>query len=473
MLSASNSLTAFDAIWLASPPPPLPTSPFISSAGAVLHRYCYGISAADAEMSPVLRSGNSVKSPITVEDDGDALKLLSSPDFSFASLLSSPVLQLGSDQRLEKTMYFASGRRHENVCDLDDIILPSGSVFRAETGVGLGLGLPLYYDSAPGMQSEATGSNDYVECRSTGEQATTVQPQTRTWGIFDALVSFFDNIYSGSPATPTSAIPSSQSLTAILPHVFASPTLSPMTFWRPTPPTPEPDCPRELRFQGTPIYELVSPQLPVESGKRARCRPSPRPPRFLSSTGVDIKSPVFEYSRSVGTTPYDRHGWNPIESFNASRRRNPKKFSSSSVGTVSPEPVVELCEIDVECPDCYSVGSDCVCHSPISVAEADTPQLPWLCRPVHAAPYTRLPPSPVVPSVIPRSPRPENHHGQINHYRSEQVRRSLMRLEFKEPWAPDDLPVVRTPEEERERRRFLLEREESILEKRRWRWTLP
>ncbi|KAJ6505348.1 hypothetical protein C8R45DRAFT_547848 [Mycena sanguinolenta] len=470
MLSASNSLTAFDAIWLASPPPPFPTTSFLHSAGAVLDRYCYGSSATDAEMSPVLRSGSLVKSPILVEDDGNALKLLSSPVFCF-----SPVLRVDSVQSLEKSMYFASQKRHTNVCDLEDIILPSGSVFRAETGVGLGLGLPLPDDYAPGARSEATDRNDTAECRSTGEQATTVQPSTGTWGIFDALVSFLDHMYPGSPATPMSPVPPPpQSLTGILPHVFTSPTLSPMTFWRPTPPTPEPDCPRELRFQGTPIYELVSPQLPIESGKRARCRPSPRRPRFLSSCGVDIKSPVFEYSRSMGTTSFDRHGWDPIESFNASRRRDPKKPSSpSSIGSMSTtdRSVVERRDFGFECPDCYGVGSDCVCLSPISVAGADAPQLPWLCRPVHAASYTRLPPSPVVPSVIPRSPHPENHHGQINRYRSERVRRSLMRLEFKEPWAPGDLPVVRTPEEERERRRGLLVREESILEKRRWRWT--
>ncbi|KAJ7234509.1 hypothetical protein B0H12DRAFT_157268 [Mycena haematopus] len=322
MISASNSLTssAFDAIWLASPPPPFPTTSFISSARAFLHRYCYGLSGSNSEQSPVLRYDSGAKSPIILKDD--VLKSASALVISF-----SPVLSLDSPQSFEK-MYYASQNRFATVYVIEDTVFPDESVFKGKIGVGLGLGLSLPYSHAAAVRSEASDQNDHMEGRTSAWQTTTVQPRTATWGIFDALVSFLDITYPGSPATQSSPA-SPQSLTGILPHIFTSPTLSPMTFWRPTPPTPEPECPRHLVFQGTPVYNVVSPQLPIESGKRARCRPSPRRPRLLSasSSGVDVKSPVLEYSRSMGTTPYDRHGWDPIESFNVSRRRSPKKSS--------------------------------------------------------------------------------------------------------------------------------------------------
>lgn len=326
------------------------------------------------------------------------------------------------------------------------------------TGVGLGLGLSVPYGYAP---SAGTERNDLVEGWTSPTPNTTPEPKK---GLLDGLLSFFDAIYDIFPASPSPPPP--QSLTGILPHVFTDSALSPMMFWRPAPPTPESDWPRHLIPQGTPIYQRSSPILPAASGKRVHHRPSPRRPRPCSA--IDIKSPVFEYERSAGTTPYDRHGWDPIESFNASRRRGPGKPARSATLAEPLEAVVELAPAAIECPDCDAVK--CVCYSPMSVAEADAPrlQLPWLCGPVHSAPYTRLPPSPALPSVIARSPRAENHHCQVNRYQSERVRRSLMRLSFRVPWAAGDVPLVRTPEEERERRRELLVREERVVERRRW-----
>ncbi|KAJ7303671.1 hypothetical protein DFH08DRAFT_986296 [Mycena albidolilacea] len=441
MMSTFEFLTsaAFDTIWLASPPPPFPTSSFVGAACTFFGRYCSGSSHTEFQ-SPVF---DGAKSPIL---DHEAI------EFSRASVMHlPPVFPLDCDQSLRRSNLNC----YETCYDRK----ATSSRGQAMTGAGLGLGLSVPYGYA---LSVGTERNDLVEGWTSPTPNTIPEPKK---GLLDGLLSFFDAIYDIFPASPSPPPP--QSLTGILPHVFTDSALSPIMFWHPAPLTPESDWPRHLIPQGTPIYQRSSPILPAASGVRARHRPSPRRPRPCSSV-IDLKSPVFEYERSAGTTPYDRHGWDPIESFNASRRRGPSKPARSAKPAEPLEVVVELAPAAIECPDCDTVK--CVCYSPMSVAEADAPrlQLPWLRGPVLSAPYTRLPPSPALPSVIARSPRAENHHCQVNRYQSERVRRSLMRLSFGEPWAAGDVPLVRTPEEERERRRELLVREERVVERRRW-----
>ncbi|KAJ7473682.1 hypothetical protein B0H11DRAFT_2036868 [Mycena galericulata] len=264
--------------------------------------------------------------------------------------------------------------------------------------------------------------------------------------------------------------PSRRSPTAIKSKVFSPTILSEMHLTKPCPPTPEIYWPGSPT-QRTPIYQPPSPVFPTDSDRRALRRPTPRRPRTFTA-GVEVKSPVLEYHPSDGTTPYDRHGWDPMVSFNASRgSRKPFRTSHSHTAPASPV-FAPLCR----CWDCLERAPWCADNAVGDAEEEDAPcpKLPWLREQVHTAPYTRLPCSPALPSCVPRSPRPENHHRQVNRYKSEVVRRKLMRLEFKEPrWAGGDVPIVRTPEEMMERRRRRLEREESVAEtERRWRWRL-
>ncbi|KAJ7874946.1 hypothetical protein B0H14DRAFT_2716788 [Mycena olivaceomarginata] len=394
MMSTSESLTsaAFDTIWLASPPPPFPTSSFVSTVCTFFDRYCSGSSRTELQ-SPVF---DGAKSPIL---DHEAI------EFSPASVMYLPsVFPLDCDQSLRRSNLDC----YETCYDWK----ATGSRGQAMTGVGLGLGLSVPYGYTP---SAGTERNDLVEGWTSPTPNTTPGPKK---GLLDGLLSFFDAIYDIFPASPS------------------------------------PPPPQHLIPQSTPIYQRSSPILPAASGKRARHRPSPRRPRPCCST-IDIKSPVFEYERSAGTTPA------------STRRAGAAQLACAKLAEPL-EAVVELAPAAIECPDCDA--AKCVCYSPMSVAEADAPrlQLSWLRGPVHSAPYTRLPPSPALPSVIARSPRAENHHCQVNRYQSERVRRSLMRLSFGEPWVAGDVPLVRTPEEERERRRELLVREERVVERRRW-----
>ncbi|KAJ7034436.1 hypothetical protein C8F04DRAFT_1259941 [Mycena alexandri] len=319
-------------------------------------------------------------------------------------------------------------------------------------GIGLGLGLP--------VQREYTLSG-YAASISVEECETS---SIATWGISDMFSSFVEAIFSvwSPPRSPESVTPD---LREILPHVFTSTVLSPIFFRRPDPPTPETTRPNSLRFEGIPVYTLPSPVLPLTSGKRARCRPSPRRPRTCA-VGGEIKSPILEYHASTGTTPYDRHGWDVMESFNASRGGR-KPFA----------PNQNACPLPVKCPDCRRVKCTCPYGTPRVKQEHEdygpAPKLPWMRHSVNTAPYTRLTPSPTLPSVIPRSPRPENHHWEINRYQSERVRRRLMTIEFREPWAPvapGQVEVVRTPEEEKAHRRRWLAREENVAKRERRRW---
>ncbi|KAJ7089477.1 hypothetical protein C8R44DRAFT_818714 [Mycena epipterygia] len=198
-----------------------------------------------------------------------------------------------------------------------------------------------------------------------------------TWGLFDAFSALSEPC--ASPILPSSP-PPHQSLTGILPRVFAPTALSPMMFWRPNPSTPETTCPRSLRFKGTPVYHVPSPVLPAQSNKRARRRPLPRRPRTCT-IGVEVKSPIFEYHASEGTTPYDRHGWDQMASFNASRGSkkpfpHPDHLHSSPV----PSPVLDdVHAADCPCTECLLEPSPRVGLFRDEVGPA--PRLPWVRAP--------------------------------------------------------------------------------------------
>ncbi|KAJ7081006.1 hypothetical protein C8R44DRAFT_992361 [Mycena epipterygia] len=469
MLSASLSMSpsTLNAIWMASPPPPFPTSSFISTAFCFFLR-CSSDARRTGLKSPALSEDRRIQSPITPRGATNVTK-------NQSGVLISPALQLGSDQSLRrsarrdrvKSQSYIRGEQDAGVNDVGDIeYSESKASFRGATGVGLGLGLPTGREFVLSMRSTSSATN--VAGKSAETPSTTA---AATWGLFDAFSAFMDSAYALSEPCASPILPSSppphQSLTGILPHVFAPTALSPMMFWRPNPPTPETTCPRSLRFKGTPVYHVPSP-VPAQSNKRARRRPLPRRPRTCT-TGVEVKSPIFEYHASEGTTPYDRHGWDQMASFNASRGSkkpfpHPDHLHSSPVSS----PVLDdVHAADCPCTECLLEPSPRIGLFRDEVRSA--PKLPWMRVPVHTAPYTALPSSPVVPSSISRSPRPENHHGKINRYRSEAVRRRLMKLVFVEPYVGD---VVRTPAAAMKRRTRLLVQEEecAVRERKQSRW---
>ncbi|KAJ7752893.1 hypothetical protein B0H16DRAFT_1723358 [Mycena metata] len=442
-----------EAIWMVSPPPPFPTSSIIDIGLRSLQSYSYGAGRTQYN-SPTLccKDPLGVKSPNPYH--GGPIGAMSSPVFS-----NAPVLPLDRDQGLHQGRPDCSPaglRQNDEFSEPRSV--PNHTTFKAATGIGLALGLPVQREYT---LSGCAASVSVEECETS---------TPATWGIADMFSSAIEAIYSvwSRPGSSQSATPN---LREILPHVFTSTVLSPIFFRRPDPPTPETTRPNSLRFEGVPVYTLPSPVLPLTLGKRARRRPSPRRPRTCA-VGVEIKSPILEYHSSTGTTPYDRHGWDIMESFNASRGgREPNPNAASPI----PQPVQR-------CPDCRRI--ECDCNLPYGTPEVEqehddsddgpASKLPWMRHSVNTAPYTRLPPTPALPSVIPRSPRPENHHRKINRYQSERVRRSLLTIEFREPeWAPlgpGEVMVVRTPEEEKVHRRRWLAREERIAKRERQRW---
>ncbi|KAJ7080999.1 hypothetical protein C8R44DRAFT_992355 [Mycena epipterygia] len=308
------SPSTLNAIWMASTPPPFPTNLFISTA------FCFFLrDTSDGRhtvQSLVLSPDRRVQSPIAPRGPTNVTKYQS-------SILISPVLQLGNNQSLrrsarrDRVMSKGYIRREQDagVNDAGDIeYSKSKSSFEGATGVGLGLGLPAGGEFVLNMYSTSSATN----VASTSSEIPSRTAAT-VWGLSDAFSAFMDSAYA--IADPIASLPSSsppdQSLTGILPHIFAQAALSPMMFWRPNPPTPETTCPRAL-FKCTPVYPLASPVLPAESMRRALRRPFPRRPRTCTA-GVEVKSPIFEYHASSGTTPYDRHGWDQMASFNASR----------------------------------------------------------------------------------------------------------------------------------------------------------
>ncbi|KAJ7458603.1 hypothetical protein FB451DRAFT_1563952 [Mycena latifolia] len=292
-------------------------------------------------------------------------------------MVDSPVLQLDSDRSLpwstlegyvkpQSPIYtWSAGDKCLHANELEH------SPFQAASSVGLGLGLPVQREYALSARSDA----EDVPLMSL-PVASSPTPAA-TWGLVDALSAFLD---TESPVLPSSP-PPYESLTDILPHVFASTALSPMLFWRPNPPSPETMCPPSLRVKGTHVYRIPCPVLPAETTKRARSRPTPRRPRTCTAH-VEVKSPVFEYHPSHGTTPYARHGWDPAGSFNASRgARRPFR---------RPDPAVV--------PALYF-------EYPVPTAA----RLALKRVAVHRAPYTPLPRSPALPSTDVGVPRAENH----------------------------------------------------------------
>ncbi|KAJ7131860.1 hypothetical protein C8R43DRAFT_1207103, partial [Mycena crocata] len=419
MLSISNFLTTStpDAVRMASPPPPFPTSSLLGTSFCFFLRFSAGAGRTEAQ-SPLLLSNNI--------------------DY----MIQSPASEKEIIQ--EKTELIGIGRAQGRAVKTS---------FYAATGVGLGLGLPVGREYLLSARPDAKSLQDNLTTSGVSTRATVIE--NPSWGIYDVVSTFLENIIFVSPQAKLT-LQSPQPLAAILPHVFTSPSISPIMRWGPNPPTPESTLPRDPRFNDTPVYHLPSPVLPPRSHKRALRRPSPRRPRTCTAD-VEIKSPIFEYHISHGTTPYDRHGWDQLERFNASRgTRKPFLPPPGSPPPLSPT--------WMECPDCFS--SDCVCYEPDSplgmfkFEEQDSrgSMLPWMSAPVHQMPYTRLPPSPKIQSKMSHSPRPENHHGQVNHYRSEVVRRRLLKPTFKEPWTSQAVGL--TPTETLAHRRRLLVLEE-------------
>ncbi|KAJ7181216.1 hypothetical protein C8R46DRAFT_1320014 [Mycena filopes] len=430
MLSPSTSLTAsMNAIWMASPPPPFPTS-FLDTAVRTLEGYSSGAARTQVQSPlPCCEDPLDLKSPTP-------LAFGSSPIFPSAWSLAAGLLST--------SVHSQASLHAVGTNSIVDPILQSASI-----GVGLGLGFGLSvqcYPSVEACQSDETST-------------------PATWGLTAIFSSLRDTFYSLLSSTPRAEL-ATPDLTEILPHVFTSSALSPLMFGRPDPATPESTIPNSLKFDSVPVYTLPSPALPPSSNRRARCRPSPRRPRTCAAGG-EIKSPILEYEISFGTTPTDRHGWNVVESFNASRRKTPVVAAPASH-----PPSPELSPLpDSWCEECRQDWDDCVCfqYGPprIHGQDAPRPQLPWMRKPVHAAPYTPLPPSPALPSVISRSPRPENHHCTVNRYQSERVRLRLAPIVWSEPWGPR---IERgTAEEKQAERRQVLAREAKAA-KRAQRW---
>ncbi|KAJ7458589.1 hypothetical protein FB451DRAFT_1273528 [Mycena latifolia] len=434
-----------NAVWLASPPPPFPTSSFISTAFCFFLRYSSGAGRTELQ-SPSLSYERRFQSPIIPN------AMEKTPN------MNSPVFQLDSDQSLQRSMcercVKSSVSTSSGGYQWRDVNRAEEPPFQAATGVGLGVGLPVQREYVLSARSDA----EDVPPKSPVPASPTPAAMR---GFFDALSAFLDTAHgleflsTESPVLPSSP-PPHESLTGILPHVFAPTTLSPMLFWCPNPPTPETTCPPSLRFRGTPVYRIPSPVLPTGTNKRARSRPTPRRPRTCTAH-VEVKSPVFEYHPSSGTTRYARHGWDPAESFNASRgARRPFR---------RPDPA--LIPLDVP-----SLNFEYPEPTPAR------PMLPWKRVAVHRAPYTPLPRSPALPSTDLGIPRAENHFQQINRFKTEARRRALLRPLFIEPQWTASLQArdrVRTPEEVMESRSDWLAREEEAAvrgrrERRRWRF---
>ncbi|KAJ7702768.1 hypothetical protein B0H17DRAFT_1042970 [Mycena rosella] len=447
MLSTPITPT-LNAIWMASPPPPFSTSSFISTAFCFFLRHSSG--AGRTELQPLPLAADYFKSPVLLRGDTEAIQ---------NRFALSPVLPLDSEGSLRWSTH---GDCIKSPADKSRQLYSEteGQAFQSPfhgVGLGLGLAIPQEYVLSARFDSEATTTSVAVE-----SPAVTSATPAAIWGLFEALAAFFDNVHALSTSTESSILSSSspayESLTGVLPHLFAPTVLSPMVFRRPNPPTPDPTCPRSLRFKGTPVYRLASPSLPAGTHARARHRPSPRRPRPCT-TAVDVKSPVFEYHASTGTTPHDRHGWDPRESA-AARARGAKRPSAPHRPASFP-------------------ASDLPTLPPFAQrADPAPPALPWRRVAVHRAPYTPLPRSPLLPSDVPRSPRPENHFQQTNYFKSEAARRALLKPVFVEPgWVMalqtrDRATRWRTPEQRMASRGRTLAREEAFAEKerekRRW-----
>ncbi|KAJ7628732.1 hypothetical protein FB45DRAFT_1059440 [Roridomyces roridus] len=450
MLSASFSLSpsALQTALLASPPPPFSTSSsVVNSAFSFFLRH----TAGGGVRAPTLNQKKTVvtrferQNTLNVKHPLPVLQLDSdqSPRWGMRKdCTQSPHCQIESGY--ESHVKFQGAFRDS--LDLGPQVQP---FFQAATGVGLGLSIPI--------------PREYVlSFRSDEEVVSETLPRSAASSLFDALSAFFDDMHGladvESPSVPPcSPPPQRQPPAVILPQL-----LSPVqTAAKPEPPTPE-DAHYERHFL---VYR--HPDRPA--------RPRPHPDALIGGMGEDL-SPVLAYQVSRGTTPPRRHGWDPVESFNASLRRpfRPPPNPYATPPTPAPEtPVTPLVPSGLTWStweNMYPPSTKKYRPKHERPGNAPAPPLPWLRKCVKKAPYTRLPRSPVLPSCISHSPRPENHHGQVNRYKSEVVRRRLMRLEFREPlWFGGAAPVL-TPEETTAKRRRRLAREESAVEVGRGKW---
>ncbi|KAJ7101511.1 hypothetical protein B0H15DRAFT_816330 [Mycena belliarum] len=454
MFSPSMTPTS-NAIFMTSPPPPFPTSSaaftsvLFSSSGAGRPELQSLFIRSGLSQSHLLNHNTRIQSPLSKRNCS----------------VFSPVPPLDGEQSLPWSTYgnciqSSMSRVLPDMSDFDarspasmSCVFPDmGELatrppFQAASGVGLGLGLGIpvqreYVLSArPGSPSPG---------RTPPQSPVPLSPApAATWSMFEAFSAFFDGVYGASTESPmlSSSTPPLGSLTGILPHIFAPTMLSPIIFWRPNPPTPEPTCPASLRFNGVPVYNIQSPVLSTETNKRALRRPAPRRPRSCTAS-VEVKSPVFEYHASSGTTPFARHGWDPAESFNASRgnRRPFRRPSEDSIPARDNSPI-----------------------------RTPPPALPWTRVPVAQTPFIPLPPSPVLRSNIARTPERENNFHLINRFAIDARRRALLRPVFVEPRWSMALQIQdrkRAPEERKAIRAYRLGKEEKIAKKerraRRW-----
>ncbi|KAJ6541240.1 hypothetical protein DFH09DRAFT_1089522 [Mycena vulgaris] len=444
---ASPMSPALDAIWMASPPPPFPTSSFVSTA--LCFFFEHSPSAGRTELqSPSVPSERLMTSPLLLGCDASALEQnlynfirTVSPSslhpiaFALSSGFQSPVLSLGSDQSLQRSPHRDCVQSPSDMNPYDIIENEFGTFpvsFQCAMGVGLGLGLGLPLQREYVLSARTDASHPFqVAPKSSGAASST---PAVAWGVLDALSAFLDTAHGlslaiGSPRPPVLAP------TTRLAHGHPPPYL-------------RADSPLANHFKGTPVYQLTSPVLPAFTNELARRGPAPRGPRTCTAH-FEVKFPIFEYHASTGTMPHDRHGWDVGASFNASRG-DKKPFHR-------PADPVRFPAQDAPAPAPAAVD-----HAPQT--------LPWLRATGQCAPYTPLPRSPVLPSDVPREPHRVNNYQQINRYKSDAIRRP-----FSKPTLPDArLAQSQSESQEKAERRGALVREEEIARKerraRRWGW---